>query len=86
MAKGASEDKLAHLSISWRRTPGSPLDCLPAAMDDRLPGEKRAMGGSTEIRLIVVVVVLAVVVVVVVLVVVVGIIYRVTGVLGSALK
>ena len=24
MAKGASGDRLAHLSICWRRTPGSP--------------------------------------------------------------
>ena len=26
MAKGASEDRLAHLSMCWRRTPGSPPD------------------------------------------------------------
>ena len=44
MAKEASEDRLAHLSICWRRTPGSPEDCLPAAMDDRVGWRKKAMG------------------------------------------
>ena len=36
MAKGTSKDRLAHLLICWRRTPASPRDCLPAAMDDRI--------------------------------------------------
>ena len=43
-AKGASEDRLAHLSICWRRTPGRVhRDCLPAAMDDRVGWRKRTM-------------------------------------------
>ena len=45
-SKGASEDRLAHLSICWRRPDtGVPRDCLPAVMDDRVGWRKRAMGG-----------------------------------------
>ena len=45
MAKGASEDRLAHLSILEADT-GIPRDCLPAAMDDRVGWRKRAMKGG----------------------------------------
>ena len=61
--RSMAEDLLAHLSICWRWTPGSPRDCLPAAMDNRVGWKKRAMGGgegaggiggSTEVDLVVV--------------------------------
>ena len=48
MAKGASEDRLAHLSICWRRTPG-PQRLLLAAMDDRVGWRKKAMGGQLRL-------------------------------------
>ena len=60
MAKGASEDRLAHLLICWRRTPGSPETFLPAAMDGRDWLEKESHWGSTEVDLVVVVVVVVV--------------------------
>ena len=41
MVKGASEDRLAHLSICT----GVPRDCLPEAMDDRVGWRKRVLGG-----------------------------------------
>ena len=43
MAKGASEDRLAHLSICWRRTPGSQDTACRQGWMTVLAGE-RAMG------------------------------------------
>ena len=70
IAEGASEDKLAHMSICWMGTQGVSRDCLPVAMDDRVGWSKRAMGegggwrcggggggGSTEVEIVVVVVI-----------------------------
>ena len=54
MAKGASEDRLAHLLICWEVDTGDPRDCLLAAMDDRVGWRKRAIGGWTEVDLVVV--------------------------------
>ena len=36
MAKGASEDRLAHFVDLLEADTGVPRDCLPAAMDDRV--------------------------------------------------
>ena len=43
MAKGVSEDRLAHLSINWIRQE-VPIDSLPAVMDDRVGWRKRDRG------------------------------------------
>ena len=64
MARGASEDRLAHNVDLLEADTGVPRDCLPAAMDDRVGWRKRAMEGggggrgergSTEVDLVVVV-------------------------------
>ena len=68
MAKGASEDRLAHLSICWRRTPGSPETACRQSWMTGLAGERRPLvgtgegGGSTEVDLVVVAVVVGIVV------------------------
>ena len=64
MAKGASGDRLAHLSIFWRRTPGSPETACRQQWMTGLAGEKEPLGVSTEVNILVVVVVIVVVVVV----------------------
>ena len=83
-AKGASEDRLAHMLICWRRTPGSPeTACLQRWMTG-LAGERQPCG-STEVDLVVIVVVVVVdvvVVVVVVVVVLVVVVVFVTGMTG----
>ena len=48
MAKGAAEDRLAHLSICWRWTPGSQETACRQRWMAGLTGEKRAMGGVGE--------------------------------------
>ena len=45
MANGVSEDRLAYVSICWRRTPGSPETARRQTMNDRVGWRKRAMGG-----------------------------------------
>ena len=70
MANGALEDRLAHLSICWRRTPGSPETACRQRGMTGLAGEREPWG-STEVGLVVVVVVVVVVAVVVAVVVVV---------------
>ena len=52
MAKGASEDKLTHLKICWRRTPGSPETACRQRWMTRLAGERKPWG-STEVDLVV---------------------------------
>ena len=44
MAKGASEDRLAHLSICWRRTPLSPVTACRQRWMTVLAGEKEPWG------------------------------------------
>ena len=71
MEKGASEDRLAHLSICWRRIPGSPETACRQRWMTGLARERETWGGrrrmeSTEVDLVVVVVAVVVVVVVVV--------------------
>ena len=72
MAKGASEDRLAHLSICWKRTPGSSETACQQRWVTGLAGE-RAMGvgvrESTGVDIVVVVIVVVVVVVVMMMVV-----------------
>ena len=58
MAKGASEDRLAHLSMCWRRTPGSPDIAFRQRWMTGLAGERKPWG-SNEVDLVVVVVVVA---------------------------
>ena len=45
MAKGVSENRLAHVSICWRRTPGSSETACRQTMNDRVDWRKRATGG-----------------------------------------
>ena len=45
MAKGASEDRLAHFVDLLEADTAVPTDCLPAAMDDRDGWRKKARGG-----------------------------------------
>ena len=63
MAKGASEDRLIHLSICWRRTPGSPETACWQRWMTGLAGERETLegsrrgwggGGCTEFNLVVV--------------------------------
>ena len=56
MAKGASEDRLAHLLIYWRRTPGSPQTACRQRWMTGL-AEEREPWRSTEVDLGVTVVV-----------------------------
>ena len=72
MAKEASEDRLAHLLICWRRTPGSSETVRRQRWITGLAGGKESHRGLTEVDLVVVVVAAAAVVVVVVVVVVVA--------------
>ena len=44
MAKGATEDRLAHLSICWRRTPGSPETACRQRWLTGLAGERKPWG------------------------------------------
>ena len=44
MAKGASEDRLAHLSICWRQTPGSPETACWQRQMTGLAGEREPRG------------------------------------------
>ena len=46
MAKGASEDRLAHLSICWRRTPRSPETACWQRWMTGLAGEREPLEGS----------------------------------------
>ena len=48
MAKGASEDRLTHLSICWRRTPGSPETACRQRWMTGLAGETDTWG-STDV-------------------------------------
>ena len=45
MAKGASEDRLAHLWVCWRRTPGSPETACQQRWMTGLAGERESWGG-----------------------------------------
>ena len=45
MAKEASEDRLAHLSICWKRTPGSPETASRQRWMTGLAGEREPWGG-----------------------------------------
>ena len=54
MVKGASEDKLTHLLICWRWTPGSPETACRQRWMTGLAGERQPWG-STEVDLAVVV-------------------------------
>ena len=44
MAKEASEDRLVHLSICWRRTPGSPETACQQQSMTGLAGEREPWG------------------------------------------
>ena len=44
MAKGASEDRLAHWSFCWRRTPGSPETACRQRWMTGLAGEREPLG------------------------------------------
>ena len=48
MAKGASEDRLAHLSICWRRTPGSPETACRQRWMPGLAGERNPGGEGVD--------------------------------------
>ena len=48
MAKGASEDRLAHFVGQLERDTGVPRDCLPAAMNDRVGWRKRALAARYD--------------------------------------
>ena len=47
-AKGESEDRLAQLSICWRRTPGSPETACRQRWMTGLAGERELPAGETE--------------------------------------